>query len=111
MDKEFESLLKEKPINNIPSNKDICLELLNQFLLGDIKRYQYMCEIFNKEIFGMEHYKKGCTTSKTKLFIIRLIKKLNLEEEAKIIRDIFKDIIKLLKKIARKIINLFKGSE
>lgn len=111
MDKEFESLLKEKPINNIPSNKDICLELLNQFLLGDIKRYQYMCEIFNKEIFGMEHYKKGCTTSKTKLFIIRLIKKLNLEEEAKIIRDIFKDIIKLIKRIARKIINLFKGSE
>lgn len=111
MDKEFQNVLKSKPIN-ISCNKDICIELINLYLLADTKRYEYMCDVFNKQLFGMEHYKKGCTTSKTKLFIIKLVKKLRLEEEAKLVRDIFKNIARLIKRIIKRFIKLFRvGSE
>lgn len=111
MDREFEAVLSNNTVKNI-CNKDICMELLNQFLLGDIERYGTMCEIFNKEIFGIEHYKNGCTTSKTKLFLINIVKKLKLEEEAKIVWSILKNIVKLFKRIGRRIINIFRvGSE
>lgn len=108
MEREFDKILKS-PIKKINAeNKDICLELINQYNLATTKLYSYMCEDFNVTIFYSKNYKNGCTTSKIKLSLISFVKKIGLENEAKIVKDIVKNIARLIKSIIKKIVKLFK---
>ena len=60
MEKEFSKLTKIKHNeNNLSNHTDILKELLNQYLLADKNLYNYLCNEYNKNIYGYDSVDRG----------------------------------------------------
>lgn len=105
MENEFNNLIKIKPKTIESENENIYLELINQYQLEYKETYSYLSEEVKYAVFGTKTYDK-MTNSKLKIKLINFVKKINMEQEAKLVLEILRNILHLFKSILKKVKDL-----